>query len=215
MAREKIEIERIENSTNRQVTYSKRRNGIFKKASELTVLCDAKVSIIMLSSTGKLHEYVSPSTTTKQIFDQYQNTLGADLWIYHYERMQENLKKLKDVNKNLRKEIRQRMDEHLSICVEYITYKFIHDNSYDLMAKFDPNFDPTTSLTKKKNPINTHNSFHFIHKILILFYFSKFLFFLSLLKFLNLENLAVKRINSKSRLIKACFTFHKIYFYYA
>lgn len=63
MARGKIEIKRIENSTNRQVTYSKRRNGIFKKASELTVLCDAKVSIIMLSSTGKLHEYISPSTT--------------------------------------------------------------------------------------------------------------------------------------------------------
>ncbi|XP_059590237.1 agamous-like MADS-box protein AP3 isoform X1 [Vitis vinifera] len=114
MARGKIEIKRIENSTNRQVTYSKRRNGIFKKASELTVLCDAKVSIIMLSSTGKLHEYISPSTTTKQIFDQYQNTLGVDLWSYHYERMQENLKKLKDVNKNLRKEIRQRMGEHLS-----------------------------------------------------------------------------------------------------
>ncbi|KAJ9680175.1 hypothetical protein PVL29_019463 [Vitis rotundifolia] len=68
----------------------------------------------MLSSTGKLHEYISPSTTMKQIFDQYQNTLGVDLWSYHYERMQENLKKLKDVNKNLRKEIRQRMGEHLS-----------------------------------------------------------------------------------------------------
>lgn len=63
MARGKIQIKRIENTTNRQVTYSKRRNGLFKKANELTVLCDAKVSIIMFSSTGKLHEYISPSTS--------------------------------------------------------------------------------------------------------------------------------------------------------
>ncbi|KAJ9696626.1 hypothetical protein PVL29_008707 [Vitis rotundifolia] len=94
-----------------QVTYSKRRKGIFKKASELTIPCDAKVSIIMISSTGKLHEYFSPSITMKQIFDQYQNTLGADLWSYHYERMQENLKKLKDVSKSFRKEIKQSMGE--------------------------------------------------------------------------------------------------------
>lgn len=63
MARGKIQIKKIENTTNRQVTYSKRRNGLFKKANELTVLCDAKVSIIMISSTGKVQEYVSPSTT--------------------------------------------------------------------------------------------------------------------------------------------------------
>ncbi|KAH7524563.1 hypothetical protein FEM48_Zijuj06G0132700 [Ziziphus jujuba var. spinosa] len=42
MGRGKIEIKRIENSTNRQVTYTKRRNGIIKKAKEITVLCDAK-----------------------------------------------------------------------------------------------------------------------------------------------------------------------------
>ncbi|KAM7258223.1 hypothetical protein ACFE04_013964 [Oxalis oulophora] len=114
MARGKIQIKRIENITNRQVTYSKRRNGLFKKANELTVLCDAKVSIIMLSSTGKLHEYISPSVTRKQLLDQYQKTLGVDIWNTHYERMQEQLKKLRDVNKNLRLEIRQRMGEHLN-----------------------------------------------------------------------------------------------------
>ncbi|XP_021907973.1 floral homeotic protein DEFICIENS-like isoform X2 [Carica papaya] len=65
MGRGKIEIKRIENPTNRQVTYSKRRNGIFKKAQELTVLCDAKVSLIMISNTGKLHEFISPTTTRR------------------------------------------------------------------------------------------------------------------------------------------------------
>ncbi|XP_021682788.2 floral homeotic protein DEFICIENS [Hevea brasiliensis] len=114
MARGKIQIKRIENSTNRQVTYSKRRNGLFKKANELTVLCDAKVSIIMFSSTGKLHEYVSPSTSTKQMFDQYQKTLGVDIWSSQYEKMNETLKRLKEVNGNLRREIRQRMGECLN-----------------------------------------------------------------------------------------------------
>ncbi|KAL8200414.1 hypothetical protein R6Q57_011753 [Mikania cordata] len=59
MGRGRIEIKKIENNTNRQVTYSKRRNGIFKKAHELTVLCDAKVSLIIFSNTGKFHEDVS------------------------------------------------------------------------------------------------------------------------------------------------------------
>ncbi|KAL9445931.1 hypothetical protein AB3S75_013751 [Citrus x aurantiifolia] len=114
MARGKIQIKRIENATNRQVTFSKRRNGIFKKAQELTVLCDAKVSIIMCSSTGKVQEYVSSSTTTKQLLDEYQRRLKIDLWSSQYEKMQENLKNLKEVNINLKKEIRQRLGESLN-----------------------------------------------------------------------------------------------------
>ncbi|KAL5778125.1 hypothetical protein ACOSP7_011051 [Xanthoceras sorbifolium] len=114
MARGKIQIKRIENSTNRQVTYSKRRNGLFKKADELTVLCDAKVSLIMISSTNKVHEYTSSSTSTKEVFDQYQRNLGIDLWSSHYEKMQETLKTLKEVNKNLRRDIRQRIGESLN-----------------------------------------------------------------------------------------------------
>ncbi|KAJ4842426.1 Agamous-like MADS-box protein tm6 [Turnera subulata] len=115
MGRGKIEIKMIENPTNRQVTYSKRRNGIFKKAQELTVLCDAQVSLIMFSNTGKFHEFTSPSTTTKKIYDQYQQVAGIDLWNTHYERMQEHLKKLQEINNKLRREIRQRIGEDLDL----------------------------------------------------------------------------------------------------
>ncbi|XP_056169976.1 agamous-like MADS-box protein TM6 isoform X2 [Syzygium oleosum] len=114
MGRGKIEIQKIENDTNRQVTYSKRRNGIFKKAHELTVLCDARVSILMLSGNKKLHEYISPTTTTKRMIDDYQKALGVDLWTTHYDRMQEELRKLKEVNSNLRKEIRQILGHELN-----------------------------------------------------------------------------------------------------
>ncbi|XP_060199770.1 floral homeotic protein PMADS 1 [Lycium barbarum] len=138
MARGKIQIKRIENQTNRQVTYSKRRNGLFKKANELTVLCDAKVSIIMISSTGKLHEFISPAITTKQLFDQYQKTVGVDLWNSHYEKMQEQLRKLKDVNRNLRREIRQRMGESLN------------DLNYEQLEELMENVDNSLNLIRER-----------------------------------------------------------------
>jgi MADS-box transcription factor len=59
MGRGKIVIRRIDNSTSRQVTFSKRRNGIFKKAKELSILCDAEVGLMIFSSTGRLYEYSS------------------------------------------------------------------------------------------------------------------------------------------------------------
>nr|AAM27456.1 MADS box protein [Lilium longiflorum]AHY82568.1 MADS-box protein 1 [Lilium formosanum]BAG69625.1 MADS-box transcription factor [Lilium formosanum x Lilium longiflorum] len=113
MGRGKIEIKKIENSTNRQVTYSKRRTGIIKKATELTVLCDAEVSLLMFSSTGKLSEFCSPSTDTKKIFDRYQQLSGINLWSAQYEKMQNTLNHLSEINRNLRKEISQRMGEEL------------------------------------------------------------------------------------------------------
>lgn len=57
IGRGKIEIKRIENTTNRQVTFCKRRNGLLKKAYELSVLCDAEVSLIVFSNRGRLYEY--------------------------------------------------------------------------------------------------------------------------------------------------------------
>ncbi|RZS21692.1 hypothetical protein BHM03_00054413 [Ensete ventricosum] len=59
MVREKIQIKKIDNTAARQVTFSKRRRGLFKKAAELSVLCDADVALIVFSSTGKLFEFCS------------------------------------------------------------------------------------------------------------------------------------------------------------
>ncbi|XP_024311407.1 MADS-box transcription factor 27 isoform X3 [Brachypodium distachyon] len=69
MGRGKIVIRRIDNSTSRQVTFSKRRNGIFKKAKELGILCDAEVGLVIFSSTGRLYEYSSSSM--KSVIDRY------------------------------------------------------------------------------------------------------------------------------------------------
>ncbi|RVX00405.1 Agamous-like MADS-box protein AGL15 [Vitis vinifera] len=59
MGRGKIEIKKIENANSRQVTFSKRRVGLLKKASELAILCDAQVGVIIFSNTGKLFEFSS------------------------------------------------------------------------------------------------------------------------------------------------------------
>uniref|UniRef100_A0AAU7LJK5 MADS72 n=1 Tax=Hippophae rhamnoides TaxID=193516 RepID=A0AAU7LJK5_9ROSA len=61
MGRGKIVIRRIDNASNRQVTFSKRRNGLLKKVKELSILCDAEVGLIIFSSTGKLYDYANSS----------------------------------------------------------------------------------------------------------------------------------------------------------
>ncbi|CAO1944160.1 unnamed protein product [Urochloa humidicola] len=61
MGRGKIEIKRIDNNTSRQVTFCKRRNGLLKKAYELSILCDAEIALIIFSSRGRLYEYSSNS----------------------------------------------------------------------------------------------------------------------------------------------------------
>ncbi|KAA3462154.1 agamous-like MADS-box protein AGL15 [Gossypium australe] len=75
MGRGKIEIKRIENANSRQVTFSKRRAGLLKKAKELAILCDAEVAVIIFSNTGKLFEF-SSSGMNKTI-SRYKSAQGS------------------------------------------------------------------------------------------------------------------------------------------
>ncbi|XP_061361098.1 MADS-box transcription factor 6-like [Gastrolobium bilobum] len=70
MGRGRVVLERIENKINRQVTFSKRRSGLLKKAFELSVLCDAEVALIILSSRGKIFQY--SSTDINKIIERYR-----------------------------------------------------------------------------------------------------------------------------------------------
>lgn len=71
MGRGRVELKRIENKINRQVTFAKRRNGLLKKAYELSVLCDAEVALIIFSNRGKLYEFCSSSSMAKTL-ERYQ-----------------------------------------------------------------------------------------------------------------------------------------------
>ncbi|VAI82499.1 unnamed protein product [Triticum turgidum subsp. durum] len=64
MVRGKIVIRRVENMSRRQVTFSKRRGGLLKKARELAILCNVQVGVIVFSSTCRLYEYANSTTAT-------------------------------------------------------------------------------------------------------------------------------------------------------
>ncbi|KAM0915736.1 hypothetical protein ACQ4PT_010649 [Festuca glaucescens] len=68
--RGRVELRRIEDRTSRQVRFSKRRAGLFKKAFELALLCDAEVALLVFSPAGKLYEY--SSTSIEGTYDRYQ-----------------------------------------------------------------------------------------------------------------------------------------------
>lgn len=104
MAREKIKIKKIDNITARQVTFSKRRRGIFKKAEELSVLCDADIALIIFSATGKLFDYSSSSM--KNILSRYE------LQSQNEERQQEPPLELQLENSNIARLSKEVADKH-------------------------------------------------------------------------------------------------------
>uniref|UniRef100_A0A1J3FTP1 MADS-box protein FLOWERING LOCUS C n=1 Tax=Noccaea caerulescens TaxID=107243 RepID=A0A1J3FTP1_NOCCA len=78
MGRKKLEIKRIENKSSRQVTFSKRRNGLIEKARQLSVLCDASVALLVVSASGKLYSFSSGDNLVK-ILDRYGKQHADDL----------------------------------------------------------------------------------------------------------------------------------------
>ncbi|KAI4357992.1 hypothetical protein L6164_001903 [Bauhinia variegata] len=77
MGRGRVQLKRIENKINRQVTFSKRRGGLLKKAHEISVLCDAEVAVIVFSHKGKLFEYATDSCMEK-ILERYERYAYAE-----------------------------------------------------------------------------------------------------------------------------------------
>nr|AJC01936.1 MADS-box protein [Ficus carica] len=95
MGRGRVQLKRIENKINRQVTFSKRRNGLLKKAHEISVLCDAEVAVIVFSHKGKLFEYSTDSCMEK-ILERYERYSYAERQLItmdsesHFQIMQGN-----------------------------------------------------------------------------------------------------------------------------
>ncbi|XP_028780365.1 MADS-box protein JOINTLESS-like isoform X4 [Neltuma alba] len=112
MTRQRIEIKKIDNITARQVTFSKRRRGLFKKALELSTLCDAEIALIVFSSTGKLFEYASSSVP--QVIERYDQHSQIER-LYHssvlYDR--DTFSKLSKEEANRAQELKQLKGEEL------------------------------------------------------------------------------------------------------
>ncbi|XP_021315543.1 MADS-box transcription factor 57-like isoform X2 [Sorghum bicolor] len=116
MGRGKIVIRRIDNSTSRQVTFSKRRNGLLKKAKELSILCDAEVGLIIFSSTGRLYEF--SSTNMKAVIDRYgkakEEQIGTNNATSELMLWQREAASLRQQLHNLQESHKQLMGEELS-----------------------------------------------------------------------------------------------------
>ncbi|KAI9788993.1 MAG: hypothetical protein M1816_006451 [Peltula sp. TS41687] len=75
MGRRKIEIKAIKDDRNRQVTFLKRKGGLFKKAYELSVLCSVDVAVIIFGHNKKLYEFSSGDIN--ETIGRYQYYGGA------------------------------------------------------------------------------------------------------------------------------------------
>ncbi|TKY54999.1 Agamous MADS-box protein AGL8-like [Spatholobus suberectus] len=111
MGRGRVELKRIENKINRQVTFSKRRSGLLKKTREISVLCDAEVALIVFSTKGKLFEY-STQPCMERILEQYERYSYAERqlvtndkapkenWVIEHEKLKARLELLQRNQRN-------------------------------------------------------------------------------------------------------------------
>ncbi|XVF11747.1 hypothetical protein REPUB_Repub08aG0054400 [Reevesia pubescens] len=111
MGRGRVQLKRIENKINRQVTFSKRRSGLLKKAHEISVLCDAEVALIVFSTKGKLFEYSSDSCM-ERILERYERYSYAERQLAANEIEQIGSWTLEHAKLKARVEILQRNQRH-------------------------------------------------------------------------------------------------------
>ncbi|KAK4269681.1 hypothetical protein QN277_022807 [Acacia crassicarpa] len=103
MVRGKTQMKRIENATSRQVTFSKRSNGLLKKAFELSVLCDAEVALIIFSPRGKLYEFASSSM--RETIERYRSHNRDVQTATRF--VEQNMQHLKQETETMMKKIKQ------------------------------------------------------------------------------------------------------------
>ncbi|PNX78692.1 MADS-box transcription factor [Trifolium pratense] len=67
--RQRIQMKKMSNESHLQVTFSKRRSGLFKKASELCTLCGVDVALVVFSPSEKAFSFGHPNIDT--VIDRY------------------------------------------------------------------------------------------------------------------------------------------------
>ncbi|KAL5850688.1 hypothetical protein ACOSQ4_008701 [Xanthoceras sorbifolium] len=70
MGRKKLLIKRLKNLKARQLTYSKRKIGILKKAKELSVMCDVDLTLVMFSPAGKPSLFVGQNKELHSVMER-------------------------------------------------------------------------------------------------------------------------------------------------
>ncbi|XP_038680405.1 MADS-box protein CMB1-like [Tripterygium wilfordii] len=175
MGRGRVELKRIENKINRQVTFAKRRNGLLKKACELSVLCDAEIALIIFSNRGKLYEFSSGSSMARTL-ERYQactygsmetNEAGKDTESRYqeYVRLKAKVELLQRSQRNLlgeelgdlgSKEL-ERLEHQLDSSLRQIRStksQFMHNQLVELQKKEEMLLETNKELRKKLEDSN-------------------------------------------------------------
>lgn len=73
LGRRRIRIEKIENKKKRSVTFSKRRYGLFKKESELSMLCDSPNATVVFSPDDETCVYSIGYPCVNSVLDKFMD----------------------------------------------------------------------------------------------------------------------------------------------
>ncbi|CAL5054270.1 unnamed protein product [Urochloa decumbens] len=119
MGRGKVELKRIENRVSRQVTFSKRRKGLLKKAHELAVLCDVDVGVVVFSERGKMSQYPEPPASLTDLIRRYEYVNNTQLLqgthcTYHQQEMIAEIGRLRREYEQLEASLMKYTGEDLS-----------------------------------------------------------------------------------------------------
>ncbi|XP_047320373.1 MADS-box transcription factor 23-like [Impatiens glandulifera] len=177
MRKGKIAIKRIDNTTSRQVTFSKRRNGLLKKAKELSILCDADVGVMIFSSSGKVYDF--SSTSMNAIIERYIQVKEEDkqmtnptsevkLWQREVTMLRQELQVLQHRHRQIMGEelyglsVRelQDLENHLEVSLQGIRMKkdqLFMDEIQALRRKGELMHEENLQLQKKENLIHQEN----------------------------------------------------------
>ncbi|KAI7736816.1 hypothetical protein M8C21_015822 [Ambrosia artemisiifolia] len=162
MGRGKVELKRIENPTNRQVTFSKRRDGLFKKAIELSILCEAEVALLVFSSSGKAYQFSSDDMD--RTIRRYRNEKGLhkmnshgvrtiEVWKNEMDEMKKAIDTLETKHKHLAgedlttlgmKELKQ-LERQLKIGVDRV-----RSRKWRLLSEHHKSMQEENSILQKK-----------------------------------------------------------------
>ncbi|KAF8392723.1 hypothetical protein HHK36_023072 [Tetracentron sinense] len=104
MGKRKIAIEKLENPNKRQVTFSKRRKGLFKKAADACLLCEAEMAVIAFSPAGK--PYTFGHTSVDSVIDRYlTRSMGPISGDAHHDEQSRLLsREIKDLERELKQQ---------------------------------------------------------------------------------------------------------------
>ncbi|PWZ53230.1 MADS-box transcription factor 1 [Zea mays] len=168
MGRGKVELKRIENKISRQVTFAKRRNGLLKKAYELSLLCDAEVALIIFSGRGRLFEFSSSSCMYKTL-ERYRSSnysqevktpLDTEINYQDYLKLRTRVEFLQTTQRNIlgedlgplsMKELEQ-LEDQIEISLKHISSRknqMLLDQLFDLKSKEQELLDLNKDLRKQ------------------------------------------------------------------